>query len=302
MVSDTDTIDILSQKLADKISQRTKEKKHTDTQIAGLTFYREEATSNCSVCVVEPSIAIVVQGSKCMTLDQNSYLYNQYKFLITTINLPATVSVLEANNDKPYLGLTFKLDLKKISELLLEYPDIVSENATKDPGMALGTMTPALLDGISRLVSLLDEPSAIPVLTPLIEREIYWRLLTSNQGARLKQIVSTGSKSHRIAKTVEWIRENYNQTFRIEEMAEIAQMSASTFHHYFRELTAMSPLQYQKHLRLTEARRLMLSEKLDAAKVAYHVGYESPSQFSREYSRLFGAPPKRDIEALRYTN
>ncbi len=299
MIPDKDPIDVLSKKLATILFNKTNGRKQTNTEIKGLTFYREENIAGCSVCVVEPSIAIVVQGEKRMSLDKNNYRYDPYKFLITSLDLPANMEVLKASPEEPYLGLVLKFDLKLIGELILQSPDIMSDTPTSEPGMTLGNMTPELLDGFLRLVSLLEDPSSIPVLAPLIEREIYWRLLMSEQGSRLKQIVSSGSKSHRIAKSIEWLKIHYNQPFRVEEMAEIAQMSSSTFHQHFRELTAMSPLQYQKHLRLTEARRLMLGENFDAAEVAYHVGYESPSQFSREYSRLFGAPPKRDIEALR---
>jgi transcriptional regulator GlxA family with amidase domain len=234
-----------------------------------------------------------------MSVDNHHYLYDPDTFLITALDLPASMEVLQASADKPYLGLVLKFDLKLIGELILQAPEVIPDTSPSEPVMTLGKMTPELFDAFVRLVSLLDEPASISVLAPLIEREIYWRILMSEQGARLKQIVSSGSKSHRIAKSIEWLKKNYNQPFRVDSMAEIAQMSSSTFHHYFRELTAMTPLQYQKHLRLTEARRLMLGEHFNAADVAYHVGYESPSQFSREYSRLFGAPPKRDIEMLR---
>lgn len=302
MLPDIKITDDLTQKLAQKLFARTEGKNQIDTEIEGLTFYREEKPSGCSVCMVEPSIAVMVQGAKRISVDKKNYLYDPHKFLITSLDIPATMELLEASEEKPYLGLSFKLDLKVIGELMIQSPDMITEKPTSEPGITLGEMNSALLDGFLRLVSLLDEPASIPVIAPLIEREIYWRILMSDQGSRLKQIVSTGSKTQRIAETIKWLRTNYNQPFKVEEMAEIARMSSSTFHHYFRELTAMSPLQYQKHLRLTEARRLMLGENYDAAEVAYHVGYESPSQFSREYSRLFGAPPKRDMEALKLAN
>ncbi len=165
-------------------------------------------------------------------------------------------------------------------------------------GMATGEVTLPLLAAFQRLIDLLDEPEDIPILAPLIQREILYRLLVGDQGTRLRQIASAGSQSHQIARAIDWLKANYAQPLRIDDLATHVNMSPSTFHHHFRALTAMSPLQYQKWLRLNEARRLMLAERLDATTAAFQVGYESPSQFSREYSRLFGSPPLRDIKSL----
>lgn len=271
----------------------------TSTVIDGLSFYRQDAPTTCSVCVVEPSIAFVVQGTKIMMLDDETFRYDPSSFLITSLDLPAKMQVLEASPDKPYLGIVIRLDLKIISEFLTHVPLQGSTNQASGAGMALSPTTPDLYDAVQRLVSLLDEPESIPVLAPLIKREIYWRVLTSEQGVRLRQIITAGSQSLRITRSVEWLKNSYDQPLKVDELAERAQMSRSTFHHHFREVTSMSPLQYQKRLRLTEARRLMLGENLNAAAAAFRVGYESPSQFSREYARLFGAPPKRDMAAYR---
>jgi AraC-like DNA-binding protein len=165
--------------------------------------------------------------------------------------------------------------------------------------MALGTVTPTLLESFKRLTALLDEPEAIEVLAPLVQREIHYRLLTSDQAGRLRQIASVGSQSHLVARAIEWLKANYASPLRIEDLAERVHMSASNLHHHFRQLTAMTPLQYQKWLRLHEARRLMMNDGHDAATTAFEVGYESPSQFSREYARLFGVPPKRDVVSVR---
>ena len=165
--------------------------------------------------------------------------------------------------------------------------------------MALGAVTPTLLESFKRLTDLLDEPDAIEVLAPLVQREIHYRLLTSDQAGRLRQLASVGSQSHLVARAIEWLKTNYASPLRIEDLADRVHMSPSSLHHHFRQLTAMSPLQYQKWLRLNEARRLMLTEGFDAASAAFEVGYESPSQFSREYARLFGAPPRRDVVSLR---
>lgn len=165
--------------------------------------------------------------------------------------------------------------------------------------MATGEVTLPLLNAFQRLIDLLAEEQDIPILSPVIQREIIYRLLVGDQGARLRQIASVRSQSHQIARAIDWLKGNFTQPLRIEDLATQARMSTSTFHHHFRSMTALSPLQYQKQLRLREARRLMLMEYLDATTAAFQVGYESPSQFSREYNRLFGAPPLRDVTNLR---
>jgi len=293
------SIATLSDRLAQAVARRTRGVEQAATAIEALNFYRREAPTSCTVAVVEPSVALVVQGAKCMTLGDETYRYDPQRFLITSLDLPATMQVLEASRERPYLGMALKLDLRALGELMLQCAPSPSRDQNVGRGMMLGQTTKPLLDAFLRLVSLLDDPASIPVMAPLIQREICYRVLTSEQGARLRQIVSAGSQSHRIARAVEWLKTHCDQPLRVEDLAASAQMSTSTFHHHFRQLTAMSPVQYQKSLRLTEARRLMLAEDLDAATAAFRVGYESPSQFSREYARLFGAPPRRDIEALR---
>ncbi len=218
---------------------------------------------------------------------------------MTSLDLPANSQVLEAGSQAPCLGLWMKLDLRLLAELVAQgHPPPLRERAA-GKSVGLGTITPALLEPFKRLLGLLDEPEAIAILAPLIQREIHYRLLMSDQASLLRQIASVDSQGYRIAKAIDWLKLNYASALRIEELAARVQMSPPTFHHHFRQLTAMSPLQYQKWLRLNEAQRLMLNEDRDAASAAYQVGYESPSQFSREYSRLFGAPPRRDIETLR---
>ncbi|GGF66483.1 AraC family transcriptional regulator [Alteromonas lipolytica] len=297
MSSDNPLLNESRTRLAAMISSKTEGKAMLDTTIEGLSFYRQTAAAtSCSLCVVEPGIAMVVQGVKSMTLGDETFQYDPHRFLITSLDLPARMQVLEANKENPYLGLVLKFDLAVMSELILQAPLLKGSDSSSDKGMVLGQTTPELYNACERLVSLLDEPESIPVLAPLIKREIFWRVLTSEQGARLRQVVSAGSQGLRVARSIEWLKANYDKTHSVESLADMAQMSKSTFHHHFRQLTSMSPLQYQKRLRLMEARRLMLGEDLDASTAAYRVGYESPSQFSREYSRLFGASPKRDIE------
>jgi len=271
------------------------------TPISGLTFFRREAPMPPTICLVEASIVLVVQGEKQMLAGGEAYPYNIHRFLITSLDIPANSQVVTASPDNPCLGLALKLDLRTMAELIAQGGLPLPEDRSSDRGavIGLGTVTPMLLEPFKRMLDLLDEPSAIPILAPLIEREIHYRLLMSDQAARLQQIASVGSQGHRVAKAIDWLKVNYTETLRIDDLASHVKMSPSSLHHHFRQLTAMSPLQYQKWLRLNEARRLMLNEDSDAASAAFEVGYESPSQFSREYTRLFGAPPKRDIEGLR---
>lgn len=296
------TLDTLRAAMIEGIGRRTVGNTDSPTAIAHLAFFRREELVPPSICLVEPSIVLVVQGEKQMLVGGEAYPYDVDRFLITSLDLPANSQVVTASPGKPCLGLVLKLDLRIMAELIAQggLPFPAERSNDKGAGIGLGTVTQNLIDPIKRLLDLLDEPGAIPVLAPLIEREIHYRLLKSDQAARLWQIASVGSQGHRVSKAIDWLKMNYTASLRIEELAAHVQMSTSSLHQYFRQLTAMSPLQYQKWLRLNEARRLMLNEDLDAASAAFEVGYESPSQFSREYTRVFGAPPRRDIEGLRH--
>ena len=267
--------------------------------IPGLGFYRREQPARPVVCMVEPCIVLVAQGAKQLWAGGEGYPYDTSRFLVTSLDIPANSEVLVASPERPCLGLTFKLDLRILAELIAqsELPPARERSVLK--GVGIGTVTQGMLASFARLVALLDEPEAIAVLAPLIQREIHYRLLKSDQASRLRQICSVDGQGYRIAKAIDWLKLNYDAALRVDELAARVQMSAATFHHHFRQLTAMSPLQYQKWLRLNEARRLMLNEHQDVSSAAFKVGYESPSQFSREYSRLFGMPPKRDVAALR---
>lgn len=267
--------------------------------ISGLGFYRREQPAAPVVCMVEPCIVLVAQGEKQLWVGGEGYPYDTSRFLVTSLDIPANSEVLAASPEQPCLGLTFKLDLRMLAELIAQggLPPVRERAVMK--GVGIGTVTDGMLAAFARLVALLDEPEAIPVLAPLIQREIHFRLLKSDQAGRLRQICSVDGQGYRIAKAIDWLKLNFDGALRVEELAARVQMSAATFHHHFRQLTAMSPLQYQKWLRLNEARRLMLNEHQDVSSAAFKVGYESPSQFSREYSRLFGVPPKRDMATLR---
>jgi AraC-like DNA-binding protein len=232
-------------------------------------------------------------------LGDESYVYDAHRFLITSVDLPTVVQVIKASREKPYLGLVLRLDQREISQLMVDSNLPPPRPQQSSRGMATGEVTLPLLTAFQRLIDLLDEPKDIPILAPNIQREIFYRLLVGDQGARLRQIAAAGSQSNQIARAIDWLKKNFTQPLRIDDLASQVNMSTSTFHHHFRAVTAMSPLQYQKWLRLNEARRLLLIENQDATSAAFQVGYESPSQFSREYSRLFGAPPLRDITSLR---
>ncbi|CAB3769785.1 AraC family transcriptional regulator [Burkholderia sp. MSh2] len=288
----------LRQTLAERVARWTEGVDHLNTAIPNLSFHRREAPTQPMDCMVEPSFGLVVQGAKRVIQSGDMYIYDANRFLITSLDLPGSTQVIEASREKPFLGLGLKLDFRVMAELMMQVaPD--HDEATAGRGLVVGDMTEPLYDALSRLLALLDEPGAIAVLAPYIEREIYYRLLTSDQGARLRQIASAGSQGHRVSRAIQWLRMHFDESLRVDDLAAQVQMSSSTFHHHFRQLTGMSPLQYQKWIRLNEARRLMLSERLDAASASFRVGYASPTQFNREYSRLFGNSPRRDIDSLR---
>jgi AraC-like DNA-binding protein len=217
-----------------------------------------------------------------------------------SVDVPVTGRVVEATPERPYLCLRLNLDLSLLGAMLLEYAPPVDPRESV-PGIMLSTLTPELVDAAVRLLRLLANPGHLPALGPLAEREILYRVLSSEQAANVRQIALADSNARKVERAIQWLKQNYRDEFRIEQLAAIAAMSRSALHAHFKTVTTMSPLQYQKQLRLHEARRLMLGKAMDAARAAYEVGYESPSQFSREYRRLFGAPPARDIAHLKHS-
>ncbi len=240
---------------------------------------------------------MVVQGAKRVFLGKEIYQYDADHYLISSVHLPTIVQVVSATREKPCLGCRLDLDREDNARMMAD-ARLPSRQGQSGSGMATGRMTPSLRNAFQRLVDLMDEPASIPILAPVIRREILYRLLVGEQGERLRQIVSEGSPTCRIARMIDWLKGNYKKPIRIDELAHRVRMGRSTFHHHFRSMTGLSPLQFQKRLRLQEARRLMLVDRMDAATASFEVGYESPSQFSRDYRRLFGAPPLRDISSL----
>ena len=287
------------QSLAGSIARLTEKEELFTTAIPALSLFRREEPTEPKSGMYEPSVCLVAQGAKRVQLGDDTFIYDAHHFLITAVHLPTMVQIIEASPEKPYLGLRLMLDLREVSQLMLDssLPQPRAQQSSR--GMATGEVTLQLVNAFQRLLDLLGEESDIPILAPIIQREIIYRLLVGDQGARLRQLASTGSQSHQIARAIDWLKGNFTLPLRIDDLATQVNMSASTFHHHFRTLTAMSPLQYQKMLRLNEARRLMLTERVDATTAAFNVGYESASQFCREYGRLFGAPPLRDINRLR---
>lgn len=267
--------------------------------VPGLSLYRYSAPTAAFSTTYQPSIALVAQGRKQVDLGPTQFIYDPSHFLLTSLELPVTSRVIEASAEQPYLCVRLALDMAMVRELLARdgLPP-VTDNAGS-LAMTLGHTTAPLIDAFCRLLDLQNAQGDIPFLGDLLGREIVYRVLQSAEGERLRSIATLGEHSHKTAAVVAWIKENYAKQLRLDELADVAAMGQSTLHRHFRALTAMTPLQYQKQLRLHAARRLMLSEGLDAASAAFEVGYESASQFNREYSRFFGRSPMRDVKALR---
>jgi AraC-like DNA-binding protein len=247
----------------------------------------------------EPSVAIVVQGRKRVELGRRTFIYDAAQFLLTSIDLPVVSQVVEASGESPYLCFKLKLEISMVGEILSRGEIPAAEAPLDGPAMATSETSVELLRACRRLLDLLNAPQDIPFLSEPIQREIIYRILQSPEGQRLRAIGTLGDQSQRTAKTIAWIRENYAKPLKLEDLAHMAGMGVSTLHVHFRELTSMSPLQYQKQLRLQAARLRMLTDGLDAATAAFEVGYGSATQFNREYSRFFGQPPKRDVRMLR---
>lgn len=264
------------------------------TAIPRLTLSRSRVTTELSAVVYHPLLCVIAQGRKRVFLGTEEFHYNPTSYLIASVHLPVMGQVIEA----PCLGFTLAIDPKMLAELLLDLPSLASGRAASK-ALGVSALEGDLLDSLMRLLRLLDQPQHIAALAPLIEREILYRLLLGSQGEMLRQMALPSSRLSQISRAIDVIRRRYAQTIRVDELAELAGMSGPSFHRHFRAVTTMSPLQFQKQLRLQEARRRLLSQNADAASVAFDVGYESPSQFSREYRRLFGAPPGRDTTRLR---
>jgi AraC-like DNA-binding protein len=281
--------------------------RHTDgkgdgfhqTSIAPLGFARESLTGTMLHGVSTPMLAIIVQGKKGAALGEEIYRYGEAQYLVVSVDQPISGFIIEATPDRPYLGFKLDLDPRELCEIIaIQTTAIAGKKETSVRGFFVTTADVSLLDCALRLTRLLDTPQDVPILAPMVIREIYYRLLIGEHSEAVRQIATSGSNMQRIAAVIQSIKVDFTKPMRVADLAEQASMSPSSFHHHFKQVTSMSPLQYQKQLRLLEARRLMLAENYNAITAADRVGYESPSQFSREYARLFGAPPIQDIERL----
>lgn len=302
-MSDKNTMAQASESLAQSISRLMGDLNQMNTPISGLRLSRWLTPTEPASYIQDPSICLIAQGKKCVVVGEEDYIYDPSHFLISSVGLPVVANIIEATEASPFLGLVMTLDLSMISQLIVDSQMGLNQaSAQTHKAMAIGELTTPLLNAFQRLLDLIDEPEMIPILEPVIKREIFYRLLMTNQGLRLSQMVTEGSHSHHIAKAIDWLKDHYIQPLNVHSLATESGMSKSAFYSHFRSITAMTPLQFQKRLRLNEARRLMLTENLDAVTTTFKVGYESPSQFNREYNRMFGQPPARDIKLFREAN
>ncbi len=286
--------DELTERIAQAIRQDG-----TIEPLKGLHLKRSSSPTEFCHGVSIPAFCVIAQGSKEILLGDDRYQYDPMHYLLATVELPIVSQILEASQTQPYLGLRLNLDPTLVGSVMVEAGDSSAQRSANVKALDVSPLDENLLDAVVRLVRLLDSPTEAHVLAPLIKREIIYRLLMGEQGIRLRHIAILGGYTHHIAGAVDRLRKDFNQPLRIEIMARDLGMSISGFHHHFKSITAMSPLQFQKQLRLQEARRLMLGENLDATSAAYRVGYDDASHFNREYKRLFGLPPMRDVERLR---
>jgi AraC-like DNA-binding protein len=269
----------------------------TGTAIPRVAIHLGQCVTGPLPGLYEPMVCLILQGAKCVMIGDHILHYDTASYFVASVDVPATGRIMQASIDRPYLAVSLAFDPAVIADVLTRLP--LAPVASIGVGFGVSPVTAELMDAWTRLLRLLDTPEDIGMLAPLIEQEIVYRLLVGPQGGMLRQIAMAESRLARVRRAIAWIRTHYDAPFRIEEAASLAGMSASAFHRHFKAVTAMSPLQYQKRLRLQQARRLLLAGAGDAARAAYAVGYESASQFSREYTRLFGAPPTRDAARLR---
>ncbi|HWJ77541.1 MAG TPA: AraC family transcriptional regulator [Niallia sp.] len=269
------------------------------TSIPSTFLIRESRKTEPIHSVFQPSFCIIVQGEKEILLSTEQFNYGPADYIVSSVHLPVTGQVVEASFDKPYLALKLEFTPREILELLREAKTQIEQVKNTKRALYINRVEQQLLDAVLRLARLLENPKNIPILAPLYKKEILYLIMQGKHGSTLEQMAIEGSQINQIRHVIDYIKTNYASSFRIEELAEKANMSPATLHRYFKEVTNMSPIQFQKKLRLQEARHLLIAESIDAAEVAFQVGYESPSQFSREYSRMFGYPPKEDVKRVK---
>ncbi len=286
-------------KLASAVARHAAADGPLDTAVSALRLARSSAHTALTGVVYEPCLCVIAQGAKEVILAGEVYRYDPAQSLLVSVDLPAVARVVEASPARPCLMARVALDPAVVGELLAD-GTIPPPTGPPTRALSVTTVDPPLLDAVRRMVGLLDSPKDIAALSPLVLREITYRVLTGPQGPRLRQIAAADALAQRVARSIRWLRDHFADPMRVASLARQVRMSPSAFHLHFKTVTGLSPLQYQKRLRLQEARRLMMGEGLDAASAAFRVGYESPSQFSREYRRVFGTPPRRDVASIKF--
>ncbi|WGI27291.1 AraC family transcriptional regulator [Halomonas alkaliantarctica] len=294
----------MCRQLADLVSARLSEEGLYETEIPGLNLFRADAPTSCMSTVYEPSLCVIAQGRETVQLGDREIVYGALSYMVSSVDLPVNKLVIDASPENPFLAVKINIDPAEVAELVLQLGDTAHVSESIDSpnsacGMCVAPVDLGILDAMTRLVRLLDSPADARVLAPLIQREIVYRALVGEMGSRMRDFASVDSQSHRIFQVISILKERFDEPLRVGQLAEDVNMSESALYHSFKQVTCMSPLQFQKKLRLHEARLLMLKEGLEASTASYRVGYESPSQFSREYSRMFGAPPRTDMIKLR---
>lgn len=269
------------------------------TSVDGFVLHRYNSGDAPKPRFCDPVIIVVVQGKKRVRIGAEDIPYGEHTCFIAGVNMPITSCVMEAREDKPYLSMSLNLDKNLIATLASKVPPSTKHIGHFSAGAVVQPIGPELLDAFLRLLELTENPEQAAILGNLVYQEIHYRLLTGPFGNQLRTLNTFGSQSNQIAQALTWLQENYNKALHVEELAARLNMAPSTFHKHFKEITTVSPLQYQKQLRLTEAQRLMLSDNYDVTQAAFAVGYESSTQFSREYKRLFGESPRKDVMKMK---
>lgn len=301
-----DEIDQLANTLSRQIQKWAPEEGLTTTAVPGLELIRSNSSLNNCVgsTVYDPSLCLIAQGSKTVWLGDREIHYGPLSCMVSAVHLPVLGKITEASAERPYLGLKLAVDAQEVTDLVLELGEGLSEMEERgcaETACGLGRVQAekGLVEAMLRLVSLLDSPQDIRILAPLVRREIFYRALVGEIGLYMRKFAVADTQTHRISKVIAVLKDRFTEPLRVRELADMVNMSESSLFHSFKQVTRMSPVQFQKKLRLHEARRLMLAEGMEAATASFRVGYGSPSHFSREYSRLFGVPPRTDVSKLR---
>ncbi|GFH63443.1 MAG: AraC family transcriptional regulator [Candidatus Desulfovibrio kirbyi] len=271
------------------------------TTINGLTLYRRDRTDTVEKCLYRPLIAMICQGAKRILVGSDQYCCSDNDIMIVGVDVPASTSITQASPEAPCMSMVLDLDKNLLAQLALETPHKSLENGSAAGGLLIQPVESGILDAFFRMAELLDTPERIPVLAPMIAKEIHYYLLIGPNGSLLRSFYALGSQNNQITHAISWLQQNLTASVLVDELAEQVNMSPSTFHRRFKEITSMSPVQFQKRIRLHEAQRMMLTDNIDASRASMAVGYENFSQFSREYKRLFGDPPRRDVMRIRNT-